>query len=195
MLRVGITGGIGSGKSLVSNLFSLYNIPVFNADSAAKFLMNYDAKTKNALVATFGEAIYKEGRIDRPSLANIIFNNEDKLLALNQIVHPNVADYYNTWHLSQCAPYTLKEAAIMFESGSASMMDYIIGVTAPVPVRMERVMKRDGISSAKVKERMDNQMDEGEKMKLCNFVIHNDDCQSVIQQVHIIHHQLIQLVK
>lgn len=194
-LKIGITGGIGSGKSIISNIFALYQIPIFNADLEAKYLMDSDVALKKDLVASFGSNIYTEGRLNRPFLAKLVFDNPEKLTILNSIVHPAVGVAYEKWYQNQNSAYTLKEAAILFESGSHLSLDYIIGVIAPEKLRIDRVMKRDNITEEAVKARMANQMDEASKMKLCHFVIHNDEKQSLILQVKQIHEQLIAIAK
>lgn len=192
MLRVGITGGIGSGKSMVCKLFQLYGIPLFDADKAAKFLMDTDPNIIQALQSIFGAAVYKEGRVDRPFLTNIVFNDAEKLKQLNVIVHPAVIAYGKKWHLEQKAPYTIKEAALFFESGSYKEMDIMIGVDAPEAKRLQRTMQRDHVTASEVKARMVKQMDNAEKMSRCDYVIHNNDTESLILQVHKLHQLLIQ---
>lgn len=193
MHKIGITGGIGSGKTVVTRVFQTLGIPVFNADGAAKYIMHQDKEVIAQLTAYFGEAIYQEGRLNRPLLASIVFNDPQKLTYLNSIVHPKVIDFGNQWHEQQNAPYTLKEAALFFESGSYTSMDFIIGVTAPQELRLQRAMNRDGATKEQVLERMAQQMDEAEKMALCAYVIHNDNRQSVIQQVNNLHQHILEL--
>ena len=193
MLKVGITGGIGSGKSTVAQLFSFLGIPIFNADDAAKYLMDHDASLKAALIKAFGTEIYKNDRLNRSFLSVLVFENPDQLKVLNSLVHPATIAYANDWFSKQDAPYCIKEAAIFFESGSAKEMDYIIGVYAPKELRMKRAMRRDNTTEELIQKRMDAQMDEEEKMKKCDFVIFNDESQSVIQQVLQLHQQLLEL--
>ncbi len=193
MLKVAITGGIGSGKSLVSKVFSLYNIPLYNADIAAKRIMQSDAVVIQQLKLIFGNELYKEGRLDRPFLASLVFSNSNLLQQLNAVVHPAIALDYANWHDRQNAPYTIKEAAILFESGSDKEIDFVIGVTAPLQLRIQRTMQRDHISETQVMSRIQNQMDDAQKMALCNAVIHNDNKQSVLLQVALIHNTIIHL--
>lgn len=193
MLKVGITGGIGSGKSLVTRVFQTFDIPVFNADVTAKQIMDSDLNVQMQLQAVFGQEIINNGRVNRPLLASIVFKDKDKLQQLNGIVHPAVIAAGEVWHLNQQAPYTLKEAALFFESGSYKGMDFIIGVTAPETMRIVRVMERDKLTREQVLERISKQMDETEKMKLCKFVIINDDTVSVIEQVYHIHQQILNM--
>lgn len=194
MLKIGITGGIGSGKTIVSRIFETLNIPVFNADNAAKFLMENNSDLKADLIAAFGIDIYNNGRLNRPLLASIVFKNKEKLDLLNSIVHPAVIQFGNEWHLAQNATYTLKEAALFFESGSYKEMDFIIGVTAPKELRIKRSMNRDGATREQILERISKQMDDAEKMAKCKYVIVNDDQLSVIHQVNQIHHTILELI-
>jgi dephospho-CoA kinase len=193
MLKIGITGGIGSGKSTVARVFETLGIPVFNADKAAKTLMDNDPDLKTALQNIFGTNIYNNGRLNRPLLSSIVFKDKDKLQQLNQIVHPKVIAWGETWHSLQQTPYTLKEAALFFETGSYRMMDFIIGVYAPIDIRIERVMTRDQLTALQVSDRISKQMNEEEKMKLCKFVIVNNNEQSVVEQVVNIHQQILNL--
>ncbi|MCZ2458829.1 MAG: dephospho-CoA kinase [Chitinophagales bacterium] len=192
-LRIGLTGGIGSGKSMVSRIFELMGVPVYDADDAAKRLMNRDEELKKAIKENFGEEIYKEGRLDRKLLASIVFNDPRKLELLNSLVHPATIRDAESWVEKQSAPYIIKEAAIMFESGVNKMMDYVVGVSAPEELRIERVMKRDGVSRKEVLRRMQRQMDEDKKMNLCDFFLVNDEKQLLIPQVLELHQKLLKL--
>lgn len=194
MFRVGITGGIGSGKSIVTKIFGTMDIPVFNADAAAKHLMEHDMMLVASIKENFGEEIYKSGRLDRPLLARIVFNDQDQLSKLNAIVHPATIEYGRKWSQEQTAPYTLKEAAILFESGSYQEMDFVIGVYAPMALRIERVKIRDGISEQEILQRMSKQMNEEEKMKRCDFVIVNDNRRSLIKQVQDVHFLIVEKI-
>lgn len=193
MHKIGITGGIGSGKSLVSKMFSVLGIPVLNADDTAKCLMETDASLRQQLEAAFGTETYKNGRLNRPFLASAVFADPEQLGRLNAIVHPAVIAYANEWARRQTAPYVIKEAALFFESGSWREMDKIIGVSAPEALRIERAMRRDQSSEKAVRERMSRQMDESEKMARCDYIIHNDETASVIKQVTALHEQLLTL--
>jgi dephospho-CoA kinase len=193
MLKVGITGGIGSGKSIVAKLFELVGVPVYYADDAAKKLMNENAAIREQLIREFGAAAYNNNVLDRAWLAAIVFNNKQQLELLNSIVHPIVINEGLTWITTQKAPIVMKEAAIFFESGSNVGMDYMIGVYAPQAVRMKRVMKRDSTSKQAVLNRMSRQMDEEEKMKRCDFIIQNNETQLLIPQVIELHQHLLSL--
>jgi dephospho-CoA kinase len=191
MLKIGITGGIGSGKSLVAKMFALLGVPVFDADAAAKYLMEHDEALKIALQDAFGTGIFKNGRLDRPLLASLVFQDTEKLKMLNYLVHPVTIAFSRQWTERQQAPYVLKEAALFFESGSYMEMDKMIGVYAPEALRVKRVMDRDGVSAGEVRLRMARQMNEEDKMKKCDFVIYNDGSRSVIEQALELHQSFI----
>lgn len=193
MLKVGITGGIGSGKTVVCQVFETLGIPVFNADAAAKFLMEHDVALIKQIKLLFGEEVYEENKLKREKLAAIIFQNEEKRHALNAVVHPATIEYGEKWMEQQTAPYALKEAAILFESGSHKGLDKIIGVYAPQEIRIQRAMQRDGATREKIESRIATQMNEEEKMKLCDFVIENDGKTAIIPQVLNIHKQLVNI--
>lgn len=192
-IRAGITGGMGSGKSTVSAIFETLGIPVYKADEAAKRLMNEDEIIKQQLVNHFGEAAYENGVLNRKFMAGQVFNNTEKLALLNSIVHPATISDGERWMQKQTAPYAIKEAAIIFESGSQKYLDFIIGVYAPVTLRIYRSMKRDNLKQDEVKARINEQMDDAIKMKLCNAVITNDEQQALLPQVMKIHETLARL--
>ena len=191
MIKIGITGGIGSGKSTVSNIFKVLGIPVFDADSAAKQLMQNDESLKENLQKEFGNDVYINGQLNRKYLAEIVFKDTYKLEKLNAIVHPIAIEAGLQWAAKQTTAYIVKEAALLFEAGSGFNLDYIIGVFAPQSLRIKRVMDRDAISKEEVAARMDKQIDETIKMKLCDFVIVNDEQQMVIPQVLQLHEHFI----
>ena len=195
MLKVGITGGIGSGKSIVSKLFGMLGVPVYNADEAAKFLMNNDPRIREQLVKHFGQETYAGGLLNRAYLAARVFNDPEKLQLLNSIVHPVTINDAVLWMNKQHTPIVIKEAAIFFESGSNTGMDYMVGVYAPQPLRLQRVIARDNSSHEAIVDRMNRQMNEEEKMKLCDFVLYNDEQQLLIPQVLNLHQQLLALSK
>ena len=183
MLRIGITGGIGSGKSVVARAFESLGIPVYNADTAAKLLMETDPVLRDKLLQLFGENAFRNGSLNRKWISAQVFGDAAKLEALNAIVHPAVIQYGKDWFTRQQAPYAIKEAALLFETGTAGDLDFVIGVYAPQAVRLHRVMKRDNTDREQVLSRMDKQIDESIKMRLCDAVIINDDQQLVIPQV------------
>lgn len=192
-LRIGITGGIGSGKSTASQIFKVLGIPVFDADMAAKNIMNEDESLKQKIKQTFGEASYENGLLNRKYIAGIVFNDALKLETLNALVHPATIAMAEKWAQQQTTPYTVKEAALFFESGSAAGIDYIIGVYAPQHIRIRRVMQRDHITHEEVLARMSKQIDEEMKMKLCDFVVVNDEQQLLLPQVIALHEKFLAL--
>ena len=191
--KVGITGGIGSGKTTVCKIFETLGIPIYYADDRAKALMVEDEKLVSDIKNIFGEEAYvPNGELNRKHIADIAFHNPLKLKELNAVVHPAVLEDGNRWHAEQKdAPYTLKEAALIFESGSYKNLDKIITVFAPQNVRLERVLLRGGdLSKQDIEARMAKQLPEEEKMKRANFIIYNDGEQALIPQVMKIHRLL-----
>lgn len=182
-IMIGLTGGIGSGKSTVAAMFATLGIPVFNADEQAKLIMQNSPIIKEKLIAQFGAAIYEGGQLQKEQLATIVFNDPYQLQLLNAIVHPVTIQAAKDWALQQQAPYVIKEAALIFESGAAEGLFKVIGVTAQLTIRKHRVMQRDGISKDQVEARMRNQISDTIKMRLCDYVIHNDNQEMVIPQV------------
>lgn len=183
MLKVGLTGGIGSGKSTVARIFSILGIPVYDADTAAKRLMRDDTSVRDSVIRAFGENAYRNGELQRQWLAEKVFTDPALTAVLNGIVHPAVIREAAEWMDRQQAPYAVKEAALVFESGSDAELDFVIGVTAPKDTRIERVVSRDGLTRSQVMERMARQMSEPEKMARCDRVIHNDGISPLIPQV------------
>lgn len=193
MLKIGLTGGIGSGKSTVAKIFELLGIPVYYADDAAKKLMQENEEMKTLLKNEFGEEIYKNGQLNTTHLSAQVFDNKVKLQQLNSIVHPIVIAYGRNWMQQQTAPYAVKEAALFFESGSHAGLDYIVGVYAPQALRIQRIILRQGISRQQVLDRMDKQLDDNIKMKLCDFVVLNDEQHLVLPQVLELHKKFTNL--
>lgn len=191
MLKVGITGGIGSGKSTVCRVFETLGIPVFYADHAARYLMEHDAKLIAGITALFGPDAYLAGKLNNKLIGAKVFAEPDQLKALNALTHPAVLRYTDQWMSSRNTPYVLKEAAIFFETGSNKQMDLMIGVTAPEALRISRTMLRDHISREQVQERIARQMNEAEKMSRCDFVIVNDDIAPILPQVLGLHDELL----
>jgi dephospho-CoA kinase len=180
---IGLTGGIGSGKSVVAKVFATLGIPVFNADEEAKQIMQTSPIIKAKLIQQFGSEVYNEFGLQKEKLAAIVFNDPFQLQLLNAIVHPVTIQAAKEWAARQTSPYVIKEAALIFESGSAEGIFKVIGVTAPLHLRKHRVMQRDGITKDQVEARMRNQISDTIKMRLCDYVIHNDNQQMVIPQV------------
>jgi dephospho-CoA kinase len=191
MLRIGITGGIGSGKSTVAGIFSVLGIPVYNSDDASKRLMPEDENLKRNIIASFGESSYVNGMLNRKYLAAQVFENSKKLALLNSLVHPATINDARQWMEKQKSVYVIKEAALIFESGSNEFLDFVIGVQSPRELRIERALKRDNVTRGEIEARMKLQIDEDEKMKRCNFIIVNDDQQMLIPQVLSLHEKFL----
>jgi len=191
MLRVGLTGGIGSGKSTVASIFSILGIPVYYADEAAKQIMHSDPELKASLIKHFGEETYANDKLNRAYLASIVFADQEKLALLNSLTHPATIRDANLWMARQNSPYIIKEAALLFESRANEHVDFVIGVSAPAELRIQRAMMRDNISREEVLHRLNRQMNEDEKMKRCDAVIVNDEKQLVIPQVLDLHKKFI----
>lgn len=191
MIKVGLTGGIGSGKSTVARVFETLQIPVYNSDIRAKWLQENNDKVIAAIKRLFGESIYTPtGQLNRVEIGKLVFTNKQQLEDLNAIIHPAVAADFEAWYAQQSAPYCIKEAAILFESGANKGLDKTITVSAPQTIRLQRVIARDNTTSELVLKRMANQWDEARKIELSDFVIVNDDKTLVIPQVLLIHSQL-----
>lgn len=194
MKKIGLTGGIGSGKSTVARIFEVMGIPVYYADDRAKQLMAEDPELKAGIIALFGAEAYSRNELNRAHIADLAFSDPSLLKKLEALVHPAVLADGERWHnAQQGVPYTVKEAALLFESGSYKALDKIIVVTAPLELRIGRVMRRDQIFRESVEARIGRQMLEEEKVKLSDFIIVNDGSQSLIRQVWEIHHQILHL--
>lgn len=188
MLKVGITGGIGSGKSMVCEIFKKIGVPVYHADLEARNLMASNAQIIDQLTRIFGKKIYRQNKLDRERLAALIFNDEEKIQKVNSIVHPIVFEHFFSWvELQKEHTYVIKEAAILFESGAYKHLDKIITITAPEALKIKRVMERDNVIESEVRNRMKNQLDEEEKIKRSDYVIINDNKQLLIPQILDIH--------
>ena len=187
---VGLTGGIGSGKSTIAKEFAALGIAVFNSDEQAKVLIANNAQVKERIIATFGEEAYQNGEYNRAYIAQIVFNNPKKLGILNGIVHPALAKYFKQWAKKQTSPYVVKEAAILFESGSYKDCDYIITVTAPEQLRIARVMARDYCTEAQVRARMAQQWSDAQRIALSNTGIENIDLEVAKKEVRKLNDEL-----
>ena len=191
MKKIGITGGIGSGKTYVSSVFTSLGIPVFNADIEAKRLMVSCENSRNLIKKEFGEDIYSEKDLNREKLASIIFNDKSKLQKLNSLVHPIVKGEFNNWCKRQTSPYVIKEAAIVFESNSHLELDAVICVSAPLNLRMKRLFKRDNSSEKEMKKRIENQISQEEKEKRSDYIIVNNEKDLLLPQIIKIHKALL----
>ncbi len=192
MKKIGITGGIGSGKSTVCKVFEVLNIPVYDADTRAKWLMNYSPNIKSRIIEAFGDESYTEEGLNRTYLAQLVFNNVEHTKTINSIVHPEVGNDFKVWVESQNTAYVIKEAALMFESSSYKEMDEIICVTAPLEVRISRTLNRDKHRDRKQVEGIINkQMPQEEKVAKSDYEIKNDDDNLLIPQVLKIHESLV----
>ena len=192
---VGLTGGIGSGKSTILECFKSFGVAVYIADDEAKALMNRSKVIKRKLIQLFGDDAYEDGELNRPYLASKIFNNKSLLSKMNAIVHPKVAAHFKHWLKKQESAYVIKEVAIIFENNLQDQYDYIITVVADEDLRIERVMHRDHTSIEKVKAIIKNQWSDAEKIKQSDFVITNNDLQEAKKQAYKIHNVLLKKLK
>lgn len=190
MLKVGLTGGIGSGKSTVAAIFKLLGIPVFDSDVAAKWIMENDEALIDSIKKAFGEESYLGNTLNRKYISSIVFKDKYQLEVLNNLTHPAIIKAADNWMEQQSAPYCIKEAALLFEAGTAGNLDYVIGVQAPDALRIHRAIQRDNASRQEIVARMDKQIDQTIKMKLCDFVINNNEQQLLIPQILEIHKTL-----
>jgi dephospho-CoA kinase len=198
MIKVGLTGGIGSGKSTVAAIFETLGIPVSYADDEAKRLMNEDAQLREAISREFGAEAYAGGTLNRKYLAAQVFSDPARLETLNNLVHPVTIREGSAWMQQQAAlghPYAIREAALIFEARGAGHLNFVIGVFAPVALRIQRTMQRDNTTREAVQQRMRNQIDEEIKMRLCDAVVRNDEQEALLPQVIALHQKLISISK
>lgn len=193
MKVIGLTGGIGSGKTTVAKMFIELGIPVYFADIEAKKIMVSSKKVRNNLIAEFGEETYLNSELNKKYLAEIVFNNKERLSAINKIVHPEVDRHFKTWIEDQHAPFVIQENALIFENNKQNDFDKIITVTAPLKDRMQRVKHRDKVTDVQILDRIKNQLDDEIKIKKSNFVIHNLGLKMTKSQVKAIFDQLVLL--
>tara|TARA_R100000935_G_C2799026_1_gene149571 strand:- start:121 stop:711 length:591 start_codon:yes stop_codon:yes gene_type:complete len=191
MRIVGLTGGMGSGKTTVANFFKELGVPIYIADNAGKTLMNTNAEVKSKIISLFGEQTYSDGHLDRKFLASQVFNSSDKLEQLNNIVHPAVGLDFLEWKNKQDSSYVIYEAAILFEAGGYKKCDLVILVSAPIKDRIKRLMARDKSSLEEIEERIKHQWSDEKKRKLSNFEIINKNLSSTQEQVRNLHEILI----
>lgn len=195
MIVVGLTGGIGSGKTTVANFFKKLGVPVYIADEEAKKLMNRSKIIRRKLINLFGDDAYINNELNRPFLAQKIFNDKNLLEQMNAIVHPKVRKHFERWSLKQHAPYVIKEAAIIFENSGYLSCDYVITVIADENQKIQRVLRRDKTTKEKIKAIMNNQWKDSEKIKLSDFVINNKTLEDTEKQVVEIHKKLLKKIK
>jgi dephospho-CoA kinase len=193
MLKVGLTGGIGSGKSVAGKIFSILGIPVYQADIVAKRLYDTDDELQNGLKSLFGEHLYASGTLDRKKLADIIFANKDALKKINKLVHPAVCRDFLEYvsRIPDTIPYVIHEAAILYEAKIENLFDVIINVWAPEKLKIERVLTRDNTNETSVKQRIAVQLPDELKCKLSNYVIINDDKTPILPQILLIHNEIL----
>lgn len=196
MLKIGLTGGIGSGKSTIAKIIETLGYPVYISDPRATWLMNWDLEVREALTSYFGEEIYLPGgRLNRQRLASIIFNDKNAIAEVNRIVHPAVTQDFLEWCGEQKKEILFFESAILFESKLEGLFDYIISISADMETRVKRVIERDATNREKVIERINNQMPDSEKLSRSDFVIYNNDDDQIVKQILAIIHQLNNLNK
>lgn len=193
-LTLGVTGGIGSGKTSVCRVFDVLGVPVFSADREAQEIMKTDNVIIGKINSIVGKDLYINGSLNRKELATIIFNDNTLLEKVNSVVHPAVFDRFRKWVSEQTTPYVIMEAAILFESGASKYVDKIATVIAPVEQRVERVILRNKLSREEVLERMRNQMDDTTRMKLSDFIISNSENDMIIPAILKIHHDILKFI-
>lgn len=190
-LKLGITGGIGSGKTTVCRVFSVLGIPVFSTDPEAKQIMDSNPVIRNRINSLTGKDLYVKGTLNRPELARLIFNDPMLLQKVNSIVHPAVFDRFREWEAQQNAPYVILEAAILFESGASVLVDRIATVIAPLDERVDRVIKRNKLTRDQVLERAKNQLEDDFKIKNSDYIIYNSENDMIIPAILSIHEDML----
>ena len=191
MKKIGITGGIGSGKTYVASVFQSLGIPIFNADIQAKKIMTYSGKLRKLVKEEFGNDIYKDADLNKEKLSSIVFSNSDKLQKLNSLVHPIIKEEFNNWCNSQTSPYVIKEAAILFESKSHLGLDAVICVSASLELRKKRLLKRENYTEKEIQNRIENQIRQEDKEKQSDYIIVNDEKDLLLPQIIKIHEELL----
>ncbi len=190
-MKLGITGGIGSGKTSVCRVFNILGIPVFSADPEAQQIMNSDESVISGINDIAGRNLYPAGRLDRMKLAELIFNDPEVLRKVNALVHPVVFEHFNRWTEAQNAPYVIMEAAILFESGASNLVDRVATVYAPAEERIARVTRRNRLTREQVMDRIRNQMDDKTRIKMSDYVINNSENEMIIPVILKIHEDLL----
>ena len=193
MKIVGLTGGIGSGKSTVAKMFRELGVPVYDSDHEAKRLMTTSSEVKEAIISLLGKKAYTKDILNRSYIAEKVFNDTHKLQQLNAIVHPAVKTHFMKWAEGQTTPYVIQETALIFENGAQEQYDYTILITAPLELRLQRTVERDGATTQQVLDRMKNQMDDNKKADLANFCIVNIEIEETKKRVSELHARLMAL--
>ena len=186
MKKIGITGGIGSGKSVVGQILEAMHFPVYYSDQQSKILVDTDLVIREELIKLLGTEVYLDGKLNRPFLSHQLFSNDELRLKINQIIHPKVREAFTNWVSKQSSNLVFNEAAILFETGAYKSMDYNILVTAPLELKIERVLKRDNITINEIQDRISKQSSDEEKIPLADFVIVNDEVKPLLKQVEAI---------
>jgi dephospho-CoA kinase len=192
-MKLGVTGGIGSGKTSVCKVFNVLGIPVFSADYEARKIMDSDEEIIEKVKTISGKNVYSSGYLNRVELAQLIFNNEKLLGEINAVVHPVVLEKFIAWEISATSPYVIMEAAILFESGASELVDRVVSVVAPVEERIERVIRRNSLTREQVLDRIKNQMEDEERIRLSDYVIYNSEHEMVIPAIIHIHEEMLAL--
>jgi dephospho-CoA kinase len=194
-VKLGITGGIGSGKTSVCKVFRVFGIPTFSADPSAREIMDNDERIKKRINSITGKDLYADGHLDRTGLAALIFNDNALLAKVNELVHPAVFETFRKWAILQDAPYVIMEAAILFESGANMLVDKVATVVAPIGQRIQRVIHRNNLSREQVMQRIRNQMDDDQRIKLSDYVINNSDTDLIIPAVLNVHEDILNFIR
>jgi dephospho-CoA kinase len=194
LFKLGVTGGIGSGKTSVCKVFGVLGIPVFSADRVAREIMDKDASIMRHINSIAGRDMYKNGYLDRMTLATLIFNDNSMLEKVNSLVHPAVFEHFAVWGKKQIAPYVIMEAAILFESGASKLVDRIATIVAPAEERLNRVILRSKLSRQQVMDRMKNQMDDASRIGLSDYIIYNSENDMIIPAILKIHEDILNII-
>ncbi len=192
-IKLGVTGGIGSGKTTVCRIFAVLGAPVFSTDTEASIIMETDEGVKKELNNLAGKDLYSSGHLDRPELARLIFNDTELLGKVNSLVHPMVFKHYLDWANAQTKPYSVMEAAILFESGASGLVDMTLTVVTPANERIERIVKGNKMTAEQVMERIKNQVDDESRIKRSDFVVYNSENDMIIPVILEIHEKLLKL--
>ncbi|MDP4222695.1 MAG: dephospho-CoA kinase [Bacteroidota bacterium] len=194
-LKLGVTGGIGSGKTTICRVFTVIGIPVFSADDEARLIQDIDIEVIQKINEVAGRDLYTSGKLDRPGLARIIFNNRDLLEKVNSLIHPKVFENYRKWESEQDAPYTVMEAAILFESGAYRLVDKILTVVTPMEERIERLIKGNKLTREQVLERVNNQIDDESRIRQSDYLVFNSENDMIIPAILGVHKEMLNLYK